>query len=62
MRRVRDFPKLKKPDDIICKQCHLGEMKNSSFNSKTHTSKGILEIFHIDLYGPIDVQNYKVDK
>ena len=34
-------------------------MTKSSFNSKTYTSKGILEIFHIDLYGPIDVQSYK---
>ena len=34
----------------------------SSFKSKTHTSKGILEIVHTDLCGPIEVQSYKGDK
>ena len=37
-------------------------MTKSSFKSKTHTSKGILEIVHTDLCGPIDVQRYKGDK
>ena len=37
-------------------------MSKSSFKSKTHTSKGILEIVHIDLCGPIEVQSYKGDK
>ena len=59
---IRGFPKLKKPNNIICKQCQLGKMTKSSFKSKTHTSKGILEIVHIDLCGPIEVQSYKGDK
>ena len=62
MKRVRHLPKLKKPDNIICKQCQLGKMTKSSFKSKTHTSKGILEIVHNDLCGPIEVQSYKGDK
>ena len=62
MNKVRGFPKFKKPDNIMCKQCQLGKMTKSSFKSKTHTSKGILEIFHTDLCGPIDVQSYKGDK
>ena len=37
-------------------------MTKSSFKSKTHTSKEILEIVHTDLCGPIDVQRYKGDK
>ena len=59
MQRVRGLPKSKKPNNIICKQCQLGKMTKSSFKSKTHTSKGILEIFHTDLCGPIEVQSYK---
>ena len=55
MRKVRCFPKLKKPDNITCKQCQLGKMTKSSFKSKTHTSKGILEILHSDLCRPIEV-------
>ena len=31
MKRVRGFPKLKKPDNIICKQCQLGKMKKNWF-------------------------------
>lgn len=37
-------------------------MKNSSFESNTHTSEGILEIVHTNLCGPINVQRYKGDK
>ena len=62
MKRVRGLPKLKKPDNIICKQCQLGKITKTSFKSKTHTSKGILEIVHTNLYGPIDVRRYKGDK
>ena len=62
MRRVRSFPKLKKTDTIIYKQFQLGKMIKSSFKSNTHTSKGILEIFHTNFYGPIDVQSYKGDE
>ena len=50
---------LKKLDNIICKQCQLGEMKKSSFKNKTHTSKGILKKIHTNLCGPIDVKRYK---
>ena len=62
MRRVRGLPKLKKLENIICKQFQLGKMTKSSFKSKTRTSKGILEIVHTSLCGPIDVQSYKGDK
>ena len=37
-------------------------MTKSIFKRKTHTSKGILELVHTDLCGPIIVQSYKVDK
>ena len=62
MKRVRGFPKLKKPDNIVCKQCQLGKMTKSSFKSKAHTSKEILEIVHTDLCGAIEVWSYKVKK
>ena len=56
MRKVRGFPKLTKPNNIMCKQCQLGKMTKSSFKSKTHTSKGRINIIHTDLCGPIDVK------
>ena len=62
MKRVRGLPKLKKLDNIICKQCQLGKMVKLSFKSKAYTSKEILEIVHTDLFGPIDMQSYKGDK
>ena len=36
-------------------------MKKSSFKSKTHSSKKILVIFHIEWCGAIEVQSYKGD-
>ena len=62
MKRVRGLPKLKKYDNMICKQCQLGKMKKYSFKSRTHFSKEILELVHTDLCGPIDVKSYKGDK
>ncbi|MDF3680891.1 reverse transcriptase domain-containing protein, partial [Enterobacter hormaechei] len=62
MKKVRGLPKLKKPDNIMCKQCQLGKMTKSSFKSKTYTSKEVLELVHTDLCGPIEVQSYKGDK
>ena len=46
----------------MCKQCHLGKITKSSVKSKTYTSKEVLEIVHIDLCGPIEVQSYKGDR
>ena len=62
MKKVTGFPKLKKPDNVVFKQCHLGKMTKSSFESKNYTSKEILEIVHTDLFGPIEVESYKGDK
>ena len=55
MRKVRDLPKLEMPNNLMYKQCQLGKIKKLIFKSKSHTSKGILEIIHIDLCGPIEV-------
>ena len=62
IKRVRGFPKLKKLDNVVCRQCQLGKMTKSSFKRKAYTSKKILEIVHTDLCGPIEVQSYKGDK
>lgn len=59
MKRMRGLPKLKKPDNLICKQCQLGKMTKSIFKIKTHTSKEILDIVHTHLCGKINVQSYK---
>ena len=56
MKKVRGFPKLKKSDNVMCKQCQLGKMTNSSFKRKAYTSNDILELVHTNLCGPIDVQ------
>lgn len=62
MKRVRGFPRLKKPDNVMCKHYQLGKMTKSSFKSKTYTSDNILELVHIDLCGPMSVQRYCGDK
>ena len=55
MKKVRGLPKLKKPDNIMCKQCQLGKMTKSSFKRKNYTSKEILELVHTDLCGPMEI-------
>ena len=62
MKKVRGLPKLKKPDNTMCKQCQLGKMTKSSFKSKTYTSKEVLELVYTNLCGPIEVQGYKGDR
>lgn len=56
------FPKLKKHDKTMCKQCQLGKMTKATFKSKIYNSKEVLELVHTDLCGPIEVQRYKGDK
>ena len=56
------MPKLKNPDNALCKQCQLGKMTKSSFKSKTYASNDILELVHTDLCGCIGVQRYVGDK
>ena len=62
MKKVRGLRKLKKPDNTMCKQCQLGKMTKSSFKRKTYTSNELLELVHIDMCGPIEVQSYKGDR
>ena len=61
MKKVRGFPKLKNPNNSMCKQYKLGNMTKSSFESKTYTANDILELVHTDLCGPIGVKCYHGD-
>ena len=58
MMKLKVLPKLKKPKNTMCKQCHIGKMERSSFKSKNHTSSEILELVHTDLFGPITPKSY----
>lgn len=53
---------LKKLDNTLCKECQLGKMKKSSFSRKSYTYNYIMELVHIDLYGPTRVYSYYVDR
>ena len=48
---VRDFPKIVKPLNSVCKHCQHGKHTESSFKVKGHTTSQPLEIIHIDIYG-----------
>nr|GFA11986.1 hypothetical protein [Tanacetum cinerariifolium] len=53
---VIGLPKLKYIKDQLCSFCELSKAKRSSFNSKVvPSSKGRLNLIHIDLCGPIRV-------
>lgn len=62
MKRVRGLPKLKKPNNVMCKQCQLEKMTKFNFKRKTYLSNDILELVHSDLCGPIEVKSYYGDK
>src|SRR3954470_4838280 len=53
---VRGLPKLKFDKLKLCDACQLGKQHKSSFASKTSIStKHVLEMLHLDLFGEIDV-------
>ena len=56
MKKVRGLPRLKKPNNVKCKQCQLEKMRKYSFKRKTYTYDVILGLVHIDLCGSIRVQ------
>ena len=56
MMKHRGLPRLKKLENTMCKQCHLGKMSRSSFKRKNQTSSEILELVHTDLYRPIPLK------
>ena len=62
MKKVRGFPKLKKFDNDMCKQCQWGKLTKSSFKRKIYTTNDILELVHTFLGGPVGVQSYYGDQ
>nr|GEV53942.1 hypothetical protein [Tanacetum cinerariifolium] len=53
---VIGLPKLKYIKDQLCSSCELSKVKRSSFTSKVvPSSKGRLNLLHMDLYGPMRV-------
>ena len=55
---VRDFPKIVKPTNIICKECILAKHNITSFPSKKFTSTVKLEIVHTDLSSPTKTRGF----
>ncbi|GKD24576.1 hypothetical protein Tco_1230790, partial [Tanacetum coccineum] len=53
---VIGLPKLKYIKDQLCSSCEVSKAKRSSFKSKTvPSSKGRLNLLHMDLCGPMRV-------
>ncbi|GKA66316.1 retrovirus-related pol polyprotein from transposon TNT 1-94, partial [Tanacetum coccineum] len=53
---VIGLPKLKYVKDQLCSSCEVSKAKRSSFKTKTvSSSKGRLNLFHMDLCGPMRV-------
>ncbi|GJT55610.1 retrovirus-related pol polyprotein from transposon TNT 1-94 [Tanacetum coccineum] len=54
---VTGLPKLKYVKDQLCSSCEMSKAKRSSFKSKAvPSSKGRLNLLHMDLYGPMRVE------
>ncbi|GKB55124.1 retrovirus-related pol polyprotein from transposon TNT 1-94 [Tanacetum coccineum] len=55
---VNILPKLKFVKDHLCSSCELGKAKRKSFHTKTTpSSKRLLQLLHIDLWGPMRVES-----
>nr|GEW36910.1 copia protein [Tanacetum cinerariifolium] len=60
---VTDLSKLKFFKDHLCSSCELGKAKRKSFKTKnTPSSKRRLQILHMDLCGPMRVENFNGKK
>ncbi|GJR29122.1 retrovirus-related pol polyprotein from transposon TNT 1-94 [Tanacetum coccineum] len=60
---VNDLPKLKYVKYHLCSSCELGKAKRSNFKTKTApSSKGRLDLLHMDLCRPMRVESIKVKK
>ena len=50
---VKDFPKISKPYDSVCKSCQIGKLTRTQFKSKNCISTDKpLQLVHMDLCGP----------
>ncbi|GJZ27697.1 retrovirus-related pol polyprotein from transposon TNT 1-94 [Tanacetum coccineum] len=55
---VNGLPKLKFVKDHLCSSCELGKAKRKSFHTKTTpSSKRRLQLLHMDLCGPMQVES-----
>jgi len=52
---VRGLPKIDYHTDVICRACQKGKIVKSSFKTKYIVSTSrLLELLHIDLFGPVN--------
>ncbi|GJY80906.1 retrovirus-related pol polyprotein from transposon TNT 1-94 [Tanacetum coccineum] len=57
---VNGLPKLKYVKDQLCSSCEMSKAKRSSFKTKAvPSSKGRLNLLHMDLYGPMLIAKHK---
>jgi hypothetical protein len=54
---VTGMPKVAAEKHDPCKGCTLGKYAHKAFPSSEHRSKGILDLIHSDVCGPISVQS-----
>ncbi|GJX58139.1 retrovirus-related pol polyprotein from transposon TNT 1-94 [Tanacetum coccineum] len=55
---VNGLPKLKYVKDQLCSSCELGKANRSTFKTKTvPSSKGRLNLLHMDLCGPMRIES-----
>ena len=56
---VRNFLKIKKPPNHVCRHCFHGKQTRTSFKVKEHTTSRPLEIIHTDLCGPTRTKSFQ---
>ncbi|GKA81751.1 retrovirus-related pol polyprotein from transposon TNT 1-94 [Tanacetum coccineum] len=60
---MNGLPKLKYVKDQLCSSCELSKAKRSTFKTKiVHSSKGWLNLLHMDLCSPMRIESINVKK
>lgn len=59
---VRGLPHLVKLDNVLCKDCQMGNMASVSFKSKSFSLENILDLVHTNLCGSMRTNSYFGDK
>ena len=58
---VEGLPKIQEKHDGVCKGCAKGKNKKKTFPSSERKEKGILEIIHSDVCGPMSSSSLSVN-
>lgn len=58
---TRDFPKINKPDNLVCRECQMGKQVRNSLRSVHDKSNEIIDLIHTNLCGLARTKRFQGD-